>query len=218
MTGKLIFLNGTSSAGKTTLALALQSRLSEPYLHIGLDQFRDGMPPRYRGLNSPPDTSGFCGLNVVPVEDQGKLVTRIRFGDMGLKMLAGMRRAMAAMAKVGNNVIIDDILMQEDFLDDYLEVMQALPVYLVGVRCDLATVSKREARRPGRFPGTATYQYTRVHAHGDYDVEVDTAAFSPAKCADKVAGFVTSRQPGAFRRLRNRKSLTPDQTAAEVSR
>lgn len=206
MTGKLIFLNGTSSAGKTTLALALQARLGEPYLHIGLDQFRDGMPPDYRGLNSPPGSKGARGLNVVPVEKDGRLVTDIRFGDMGLTMLAGMRRATAAMAKVGNNIIIDDIIMQDDFLGDYLAVMRDLPLYLVGVRCDLATVSAREARRPGRFPGTADYQYLRVHAHNDYDVEVDTAVCTPAEAAERVASFVESRAPGAFSRLRQRRA------------
>lgn len=201
MTGKLIFLNGTSSAGKTTLAMALQSRLAEPWLHLALDQFRDGMPPAYRGLNSPEGSPGCQGLNVVPVRQAGEIMTDIQFGQMGLTLLGGMRRAMAAMAEAGNNVIIDDILMQPDFLLDYLEVMQALPLYFVGVRCDLATVNAREARRPGRFPGTASYQHSRVHAHEDYDVEVNTARFSPAECAEKVAGFVESREPGAFRRL-----------------
>ena len=49
--GNIIFLNGSSSAGKTTLAIMLQQLLPEPYQHIALDQFRDGMPGRYRGLN-----------------------------------------------------------------------------------------------------------------------------------------------------------------------
>ena len=47
----VILLNGCSSAGKTTL-VALQNQLKEPYQHVGLDQFRDGMPGRVRGLNS----------------------------------------------------------------------------------------------------------------------------------------------------------------------
>ena len=43
MTGTILFLNGTSSAGKTTLSRALQELLDEPYQHIALDQFRDGV-------------------------------------------------------------------------------------------------------------------------------------------------------------------------------
>jgi chloramphenicol 3-O-phosphotransferase len=45
--GRIIFLNGSSSAGKTTLASTLQQLLDEPYQHIALDQFRDGLPGRY---------------------------------------------------------------------------------------------------------------------------------------------------------------------------
>ena len=46
----VILLNGCSSAGKTTLALKLQQLLSEPYQHVALDQFRDGMPGRLEAL------------------------------------------------------------------------------------------------------------------------------------------------------------------------
>ena len=49
----VILLNGSSSSGKTTLAETLQQLLPEPYQYIGLDQFRDGMPERVRGLNAP---------------------------------------------------------------------------------------------------------------------------------------------------------------------
>ena len=44
--GNIIFLNGCSSAGKTTLAIKLQQMLDEPYQHIALDQFRDGCRPK----------------------------------------------------------------------------------------------------------------------------------------------------------------------------
>jgi chloramphenicol 3-O phosphotransferase len=49
--GRIVLLNGSSSAGKTTLARTLQVLRDEPWFHLALDQFRDGMPPAYRGLN-----------------------------------------------------------------------------------------------------------------------------------------------------------------------
>ena len=81
--GNVIFLNGSSSAGKTTIAGMLQQILDEPYQHIALDQFRDGMPGRFRGLNSPDGTPGALGLNVVPIQREGQRVTQIRFGSHG---------------------------------------------------------------------------------------------------------------------------------------
>lgn len=44
--GKIVFLNGTSSAGKTTLAKALQASLDEPYLCMGIDHFLSSVPQR----------------------------------------------------------------------------------------------------------------------------------------------------------------------------
>ena len=37
--GRIILLNGTGSAGKTSIARALQALFEEPYLHLGMDCF-----------------------------------------------------------------------------------------------------------------------------------------------------------------------------------
>lgn len=200
--GSIIFLNGSSSSGKTTLALALQSILTEPFLHVALDQFRDGMPAAYRGLNSPPGTCGHAGLNVVPMHRDGLSFTDIQFGPMGLTMLKGMRRAIAALAKAGNNVIIDDIIMRPEFLTDYVLVMQSFDVLFVAVCCPLEEINRREAVRPGRFPGTALGHFEAVHAHGMYDVQVDTLHQSPTECALQVLQRWQDREhPSAFKKL-----------------
>jgi chloramphenicol 3-O phosphotransferase len=199
--GTTIFLNGTSSAGKTSLAHALQEVMAEPYVHVALDQFRDGLPDKFRGLNSPPGSSGFEGLNVVPVTDADKPFTAIRFGKAGQQMLKGMRRAMAAMVRESNNIIIDDILLEPEFLQDYIEVFTDLKVFFVGVRCPLSVINAREKERPGRFPGTAYGHYHSCHAHGPYDVEVDTSKGTPRECALQVKAFMERKTPTAFQDL-----------------
>lgn len=181
--GTIIFLNGSSSAGKTTLAHALQDKLISPYQHIGLDQFRDGLPDKFRGLNAPEGTDGSRGLNVVPADGR---TTKILFGETGVRLLKGMRRAIAAMADAGNNIIVDDIILHRDFLEDYLHVFAHLHVYFVGVHCALSVVNEREAKRPGRFPGTAAGHLEQCHAHNTYDVEVNTGEQSVDECSSKV--------------------------------
>jgi chloramphenicol 3-O phosphotransferase len=185
--GRIIFLNGSSSAGKTTLAIMLQQLLDEPYQHIALDQFRDGLPGRYRGLNSPAGTPGDAGLNIVPVDKDGERVTEIRFGSHGDQVLRGMRRAIAAFAREGNNVIVDDLLFKTHYLDDYARALHNIPTWVIGVRCTLEVVNQREAKRSGRFPGTATSHFHEVHAHGAcYDLDVDTSSASPKACAEQI--------------------------------
>ena len=199
--GNIIFLNGTSSAGKTTISHKLQELLDEPYVHMALDQFRDGLPDKFRGLNSPPGTTGSRGLNVVPVIDGDKAYTSIQFGEDGKKMLRGMRRAIAAMVESGNNVIIDDIILSSEFLDDYLDVFSHLDVTFVGVQCPLNVIENRESARPGRFPGTAAGHFNICHSHGIYDVVVDTSSDEPLHCAKQVVNFVKQQRPGAFSQL-----------------
>jgi chloramphenicol 3-O phosphotransferase len=201
--GRIILLNGSSSAGKTTLAITLQQLLPDPWHHIALDQFRDGMGGRYRGLNSPDGTPGARGLNVVPVARGNERVTEVRFGDIGKQVLRGMRRAIAAFAAEGNNVIIDDLMFERAFLFDYVEALTGFDVLFVGVRCPIDVVNAREAKRPGRFPGTATSHFDRVHAHCVYDIEVDTGIASPRQCAEMIIARLNAGEPkDAFDRLR----------------
>jgi chloramphenicol 3-O-phosphotransferase len=45
--GQIIFLNGTSSAGKTTLAHAIQEESQQPYLLAGIDSFFAMVPEKW---------------------------------------------------------------------------------------------------------------------------------------------------------------------------
>jgi chloramphenicol 3-O phosphotransferase len=199
--GKIIFLNGSSSAGKTTIAIMLQQILDEPFQHMALDQFRDGLPGRYRGLNSPEGSPGAQGLNVVPTQQEGSRVTEIRFGNHGERVLRGMRRAIAAFAREGNNVIVDDLLFKPEYLHDYARALDDLDAWLIGVRCSLDVVNQREALRSGRFPGTATSHFHAVHAHGcAYDLEVDTSHSTPRACAERIVECIKS-PPRALKQL-----------------
>lgn len=187
MQGKVILLNGCSSAGKTTLAMALQSMSNEPFQHVALDHFRDGLPAALRGLNSPKGDPGSRGLNVVPEIRNGKSVTSIKFGDYGEKVLKVMRRTVSQLASAGCSVVVDDILFERKYLLDYAKVLETSSSWLVAVKCDLDTVREREAKRAGRFPGTADSHFESIHDHGVvYDMEVDTSRQSASDLAKEI--------------------------------
>lgn len=205
--GRIILLNGTSSAGKTTLALAVQRLSATPMHYVSLDQFRDGMCGRFRGMNSKPAEPGARGLNVVPAPGHA---TELRFGDVGRLTLRGMRRSIAAIATVGLDVVVDDLLLEPSFLDDYLDVLDGFAVTFVGVRCALDVVNERERARPDRFPGTAEAHHQRVHAGCRYDVQVDTSAHPPRRCAEMVlAAADAAATPTAFELMRRQRAEQP---------
>lgn len=200
--GRIILLNGTSSAGKTTIARMIQQLRPDPIQHIALDQFRDGLPDRFRGLNSADGTPGARGLNVVPVHTPEMSGTAIRFGDVGRRMLTGMRHAIAAFAKAGNDAVVDDMQLDPDFLPDYLTALSGISVIFAAIHCDLATLHQRETERPGRFPGTAALHFHSIHTGCIYDVEVDAATTSPRQCAEAIlAAERNPPSPRAFDQL-----------------
>jgi chloramphenicol 3-O phosphotransferase len=137
--GKVIFLNGASSAGKTSLAKALQQILDEPYLHVALDTFFDMVPSRY-----------------VVGEEPWTITETVA------TMIAGFHRAIAALAEAGNNVIVDQVLPEPPWLRECAELLSDCQVVFVGVRCALAELERREAARGDRSPGLAQFQVARV--------------------------------------------------------
>ena len=181
---QVIILNGCSSAGKTTLAIKLQQLLDQPYQYVGLDQFRDGMPARVRGLNAPASTEGALGLNVVPVSQE---LTAIEFGVYGDQVLRLMRQSAALFAEQGVPVIIDDLLLKPEYVQDYVNFHDPMRTWMIGVKCAESVVVEREANRGGRFPGTALEHFERVHADIDaYDLEIDTSELSVRSAAEAV--------------------------------
>src|SRR5690242_19416070 len=83
--GQIIFLNGTSSSGKSTLAATLQKTLDEPYLYMSIDQYLHQFEKSFSGyqkldqsaapsssiINHPwlltsPEPSGIFFFSVVP--------------------------------------------------------------------------------------------------------------------------------------------------------
>ncbi|HYF75926.1 MAG TPA: hypothetical protein VD973_02250 [Symbiobacteriaceae bacterium] len=186
MTGTILVLNGTSSSGKTTLLKAFQNLMDEPYVDAGLDKFLFMLPKRF--LND----AGYWQQVMEPT----------RSGPIGLQLIAGMHRSIAALAATGNHVVADHVLIDPRWLRDCAEVMAPLPAYLIGVRCPLAVVEQRERDRKDRTLGQARQQYDLVHAHGIYDFEVDTSAAGPDEAARALQAFLARKpRPRAFAAL-----------------
>ncbi|GBP99597.1 putative O-phosphotransferase [Streptomyces spongiicola] len=175
--GKIIFLNGTSSSGKSSIAAELLRILDEPWFHMPVDAFH---AMRSAGEVAP---------------EELPLVLR--------RTWQGFHRAVAGMAAAGNNVVVDHVLSEEWRLRDCLRLFEPRNVVLVGVRCSVEELRRRELARGDRPAGLAARQLRQVHAYGPYDVECDTTTASSTDCARRIRSFLTRRPfPTAFERLR----------------
>src|ERR1043166_5698282 len=105
VTGVLILLNGTSSAGKTTLAKALQDTLPTPYLLVGIDTVVFALPSRY--VNDP----AYWG-EVYRYRYDGDRIAGISIQPYGDQLVRGLHRAVAGPARQGLDVIVDHVLSE----------------------------------------------------------------------------------------------------------
>ena len=96
-----------------------------------------------------------------------------------------MRRAVAALAAAGNDLIVDDVMV-EDELADYRSLLAAFDLSVVGVYASLDVLEARERQRSDRMVGLARWQYDKVHAGRDYDFTVDTSTATPLECAEVI--------------------------------
>lgn len=178
---KIILLNGVGSAGKSSIAKALQNIASEPFLHVAMDDFLAMLPDVYQYH---PD-----GLLFEKSMQDGKPSVFVRTGIVAERALSGMRHAVAALASVGNNLIVDEVIFGNveteygNALSDYKRLLASFEVYLVGIHASLDVLEDRERRRGDRCIGLARWQYDHVHTGISYDLEINTDFASPGESA-----------------------------------
>ena len=144
----VIFLNGASSSGKTTLGRALQDSLDEPYLLMGLDTCFAMVPAQWAGGRMGAHREQ--GFQYVDLPDEnGKPVSGISYGPVGLRMLQGFHRAVREFVQAGNPVIVDEMMLGPEVRDHWFATLAGLDVVSVGVRCDLDELERRESARKG---------------------------------------------------------------------
>ncbi len=198
MYGKLILINGASSAGKSSLALALQQRLDTPFYRASIDTFVHNMLDWGRDVALDPPDGAYDGFRVRTLDDGGGRALALSAGERARLFLAGMRAATAAFVKAGNSLIFDDVLYDPGYLEGYLAAFEGIEVWFVGLRCPLDVLEQRERQRGDRSVGHARGHYHLVHQHSLYDIEIDTAQTRPEDAAALIAERVQTGTPAAF--------------------
>lgn len=185
-TGRVVVLNGSSSAGKSSLALALQTELErrgEPWVVFGWDDFVPRLPARWHGG---PEVVHDLADDGIRYRLVGEGTAILEPGPVARRLLEAYHRAVGAIAGAGVDVLVDEVLMTAGEWDDWQAALRGLQVHWVGVRCPPDVVAARERARGDRFVGLARGTAERVHLHATYDVEVDTSTASPAELAARL--------------------------------
>jgi chloramphenicol 3-O phosphotransferase len=143
----VLFLNGSPSAGKTTLAKTLQDAASRPLFHRSLDDFLAGYALRFRQADD---------------------------GTLFMRVLHGYLRSLRQLADAGNDLVAEAVFIPPN-VPLYLEIFRGSDVLLVGVRCPLEIAQERENARTDRTPLALNVpEFDAVHAV-PYDLELDAS-------------------------------------------
>lgn len=145
-----VLLVGPSSAGKTSLARAVQRIADRPWFFYEGDVLSGGFPP--------------ARPEFVTVEWDH----RVR---------EGAARAARGLLEAGLEVIVELGLFDPWGRATVASVLSPFPTFVVRLRCDLEILERRELLREDRFPGTARSQAEQLEGLPfDHDILTDLSS------------------------------------------
>lgn len=195
----IIFLNGCSSSGKSSMAKALQHLSLKPLLTLGIDSFIGMMPSKYWGS----EEKASEGFKLVTSKTENKKIVEIKTGPFAEDILHSMPKVIKLLAEEGYDIIIDEVLFGDKILQHYVENLVNHKVYFIGVVCSLETIEEREILRGNRPVGMARGQINVVHLEPRYyDLSVDTTNNSVFNVAWDILDFIDNNpSPQGFKKL-----------------
>ena len=186
--GKIIFLHGASSSGKSTIARLLQATIDEPFWHISIDHLRDA--------------------GVLPMDRIAR--GAFQWKDLRDAFFEGYHRSLPVYAAAGNNLIIEHIIDTQEWMSLLVELLSPFDIFFVGVHCPLEELERRERARSDRAIGDAKRDFETIHRHARYDFEVDATPPPADNVAAIIAAWKQRRAPSAFERMAvARSSVAP---------
>lgn len=157
----VIFLNGTSSSGKTSIVNSLSKKMSDLYFTFGVDKFLEPSMPVQLNMDIPED------LMLID------------------KSISAFNKSLGLYAKEIDHMIVDHVLQNPNWIYEVAEALADFDVLFVGVTAPLSIIEERERTRMDRQSGTARAQYEQMQKY-KYDLIIDTSILSPDMAAEEV--------------------------------
>ncbi|MEY8330473.1 AAA family ATPase [Lachnospiraceae bacterium 48-33] len=169
--GRIIFLNGVTSSGKTSIVEAMQQQKDIFFYAVANDLFEQMIGDNYLRDNY----WGYLSEVIIMMYHTAKL-----FSD------------------IGKNVLIDGILVERDEIKPHyhqlLEILKDNPLDIIEIYCPLDICRQRNIIRGDRYETQSQEQYDLMAENIKYSAKVDTSIYSSEKCAEKIMKelFITS--------------------------
>ena len=161
---KVIYINGASSSGKTTLAKRIQNSLASPIFYYSIDTL----------------------LETMPADELARLRESSRTKLINWDCLfAGYFRSAASLSEAGLDIILDCPLYDGRVALYNENIVRLEPVTIL-LTCPLEELRRRELNRGDRWVGLADFQAPRVLKSIEHRFVFDAAADSAEKMCDQI--------------------------------
>ena len=161
--GRIIFLNGVTSSGKTSIVEALQEHEDVFFYVVANDLFEQMIGDKYLQNNY----WKYLSEVIIMMYHTAKL-----YSDMG------------------KNVLIDGILVEREEIKPHyhqlLEILKDNPLDVVEVYCPLDICRQRNITREDRYELQSREQYDLMSKDIEYSVKVDTSIYTSKECANMI--------------------------------
>lgn len=161
--GRIIFLNGVTSSGKTSIVEALQEQEDIFFYVVANDLFEQMVGEKYLQQNY----WKYLSDVIIMMYHTAKL-----YSDMG------------------KNVLIDGILVEREEIKPHymrlLEILKDNPLDIVEVYCPIDVCKKRNYMRDDRYETQSEEQLERMARNIKYSLKVDTSIYTSSECADII--------------------------------
>lgn len=161
--GRIVFLNGVTSSGKTSIVDAIQSRDDVFFYVVANDLFQEMVGEKYLQENY----WKYLSEVIIMMYHTAKL-----YSDMG------------------KNVLIDGILVERNEIKPHyqqlLEILKENPLDIVEIYCPLDICKKRNITRGDRYETQSDEQHELMAKNIEYRLSVDTSLHSAIECADMI--------------------------------
>lgn len=161
--GRIIFLNGVTSAGKTSIVEALQDREDVFFYVVANDLFQEMVGERW--------------------------LRRDYWKELA-KVVLLMYRTAKLLSDEGHDVLIDGILVERPQFDGHLrrllDILKDNPFDIVEVACPLDICRVRNIARGDRYETQSEEQAALMARDIPYSLRVDTDRHTSEECAEQI--------------------------------
>ena len=161
--GRIIFLNGVTSSGKTSIVEALQEQDNPFFYVVANDLFQEMIGERFLR------------------ENYWKYLSEV---------ILMMYHTAKLYSDMGKHVLIDGILVEREELKPHYkqlrEILRDNPLDIVEVYCPLELCRQRNIARGDRHEDQSREQQELMSGEISYSLRVDTSRYTAGECAEMI--------------------------------